>query len=283
MAVAGHKKMERPRIAVSLGDPDGVGPELARAAARSERVLDVCEPVLFPGGPLESLEAAVSAVERGECRALTTAPLSKERMGRLVPGFTGHTEWLAERAGLSPTDVVMIFSGPRVRTACVTRHVALGQVPSSLDASRIVRTTVMLRDHLDRGLGIEAPRIAVCGLNPHASESGLMGDEEERVIAPAVTRARGEVGPGEVVGPVAADAAFREHVLGRYDGVVAMYHDQATIAAKVVDPFRGVNVTAGLPWVRTSPDHGTADDIAGTGKADPTSMVEALVLAARLV
>ncbi|MBW2263817.1 MAG: 4-hydroxythreonine-4-phosphate dehydrogenase PdxA, partial [Deltaproteobacteria bacterium] len=131
------------------------------------------------------------------------------------------------------------------------------------------------------------PRLAVCGLNPHASDGGIMGDEEERVIAPAVAALRGAVarlgGKGELVGPVAADAAYRDHVLGRHDGVLAMFHDQATIAAKLADPFLGVNYTAGLPFVRTSPDHGTADDVAGTGRADHRSMREAVLLAARIV
>jgi 4-hydroxythreonine-4-phosphate dehydrogenase len=183
-------------------------------------------------------------------------------------------------------DVVMIFSGPRVRTACVTRHLPLAEVPGSLTRRDVAWAALLLWGHLRWELGIESPRLAVCGLNPHASDGGILGDEEERVVAPAVADLRdalvrlGE--GGEIVGPAAADAAFRDHALGRHDGVLAMFHDQATIPAKLADPFLGVNYTAGLPFVRTSPDHGTADDLAGTGRADPRSMREALLLAARI-
>lgn len=308
MRMPGNKKSDCV-VAVSVGDPAGIGPEVAVAAARNESVLASCRPVLFwprgvdgPGEGIESmavgeqgdgpaasamasLEAATEAVMSGTCQALVTAPLSKERVAQIVPGFTGHTDWLAERAGVRPEDVVMIFSGPRVRAACVTRHVALSRVPGILDGGQVAWATLLVWGHLRWDLGLEAPRVAVCGLNPHASDGGLMGREEEEIVAPAVDRAREAVsrlGGGSISGPVAADGAFRDHVLGKTDGVVAMYHDQATIAAKLADPFRCVNTTAGLPFVRTSPDHGTADDIAGTGSADPGGMREAVLAAARL-
>lgn len=307
----GDKKTEaRPMVAVSAGDAAGVGPELSLAAVRDGDVLDACRPVLFwPAGvdrqdggievveagregeeparaAVACLEAALGAVRGGGAAALVTAPVSKERTAAFLPGFRGHTDWLAGRESLDPRDVVMIFSGPRVRTACVTRHVALSEVPGLLSARDIAWAGLLLWGHLRWELGIGSPRLAVCGLNPHASDGGILGDEEERVIGPAVASLREAVarlgGGGELVGPVAADAAYRDHVLGRWDGVLAMFHDQATVAAKLADPFLGVNYTAGLSFVRTSPDHGTADALAGTGRADPRSMREAILLAARI-
>jgi 4-hydroxythreonine-4-phosphate dehydrogenase len=229
---------------------------------------------------------AVCAVQQGRADALVTAPVHKGRMAEVVPGFSGHTEWLARRAGADPADVLMVFSGERVVTACVTRHVPLSRVAGELDERRIARAAVLLWGHVRYDLGRASARLAVCGVNPHASDGGLLGGEEARVIAPAVARAARAVeeldGRGSVTGPVAADAAFRAHVGGRYDAVLAMYHDQATVAAKLADPFRSVNVSVGLPFVRTSPDHGTADDIASSGGADPSSMETALLLAARI-
>jgi 4-hydroxythreonine-4-phosphate dehydrogenase len=311
MAMPGDKKTDGlPRVAVSAGDSRGVGPEVSLAAVRDPRVLAACRPVLYwhagldrprdagdvvvcgrgDAGParaaLDCLEASVDAVRAGEAAALVTAPVSKERTAAVLPGFRGHTEWLAGRASVDESDVVMIFSGPRVRTACVTRHVALSAVPGSLSIRDIAWSGLLLWGHLHWELGIASPRLAVCGVNPHASDGGILGHEEERVIAPAVDDLRAAVsrlgGATDLVGPVAADAAYREHVLGRHDGVLAMFHDQATVAAKLADPFLAVNLTAGLPFVRTSPDHGTADDLASTGRADHRSMREAILLAARI-
>lgn len=311
--MAGNKKTDEdslPRVAVSVGDPSGIGPEVAAAAARDEAVRRACRPVLFwprslappdvdaelvevggredPSGAaaLASLEGALDAVTRGGLEAMATAPMSKERTAAVEPGFTGHTEWLARRSGLDPREVVMIFTGPRVRTACVTRHVPLSEVPSLLDGRDVAWASVLLHAHLHHELGIERPRIAVAGLNPHASDGGLLGAEERTIIAPAVDRARRVLARlregGTITGPLAADGAFRDHVLGVHDAVLGMFHDQATIASKIADPFLGVNTTAGLPFVRTSPDHGTADALAGSGRADPGSMRQALLLAARL-
>jgi 4-hydroxythreonine-4-phosphate dehydrogenase len=280
------------------------------AAVRDERVLACCRPVLFwPGGvdlphdagevvtvgqgtgdpargAIACLEAALDAVRAGRASALVTAPVSKERTAAVLPGFRGHTEWLAGRAGVEERDVVMIFSGPRVRTACVTRHLPLLEVPGRLEAGDVAWAALLLWGHLRWELDVPAPRLAVAGLNPHASDGGILGDEEERVIVPAVAAVRDALArlgeEGTVSGPAAADAAYRDHVLGRHDGVLAMFHDQATIPAKLADPFLGVNVTAGLPFVRTSPDHGTADDLAGTGRADHASMREAMLLASRI-
>lgn len=297
------------RLAVSVGDTRGVGPEVAVRASLSAHVLSVCTPVLFwpraLGGPPEDLEcrlvgekedsparaalaslgAALEDVRGGNCHGLVTAPVNKERMASVVPGFTGHTDWLAYRTGVDPADVLMIFSGPKVVTGCVTRHVPLSDVPASLTTGRVAFCALLLWGHLRYHMGLTGPRVAVCGLNPHASDGGLLGDEERTVIEPAVHRASGALERlgegGSIAGPLAADAAYRAHVMGDLDGVLAMYHDQATVAAKIADPFVSVNLSAGLPLVRTSPDHGTADDVAGTGRADDGSMSAAMVLAAR--
>ncbi|MBW2263669.1 MAG: 4-hydroxythreonine-4-phosphate dehydrogenase PdxA, partial [Deltaproteobacteria bacterium] len=214
----GDKKTEGlPRVAVCAGDSLGVGPEVSLAAVRDARVLSVCRPVLFwhagLDGPRDAgdvvvvgergaspaqaaitcLEAGLDAVCGGEASALVTAPVNKERMAAVLPGFRGHTEWLADRASTGARDVVMIFSGPRVRTACVTRHVALSDVPGRLTPGDVTWSALLLWGHLRWELGIESPRLAVCGLNPHASDGGIMGDEEERVIAPAVAALRGAV------------------------------------------------------------------------------------------
>ncbi len=298
------------RIAVSAGDPAGVGPEITDACLRDPKVMAVCRPLVFwpagagqpavadvvvcgrigddPGSTaMACLEAATASVEAGECSALVTAPLSKARASMAFPGFTGHTDWLASRAGMDPARVLMIFHGEKVRTACVTRHVPLREVHAGLDGRRIAWAALVLAIHLGTGSGIRRPRIAIAGLNPHASEGGLLGSEDRDLIEPAVRLAAESAVRlrmrCELVGPLAADGAYREHVNGGWDGVLAMYHDQATVAAKVADPFRSVNVTAGLPYVRTSPDHGTADAIAGKGLAHPGSMRAALLLAARLV
>ncbi len=303
-------KTDRPVVAVSAGDPAGIGPEIVVDAVRSSDVLEAMTPLVFwpsclpPPGPgvafrlvgtthdtparaaLACLEGALGEVESGRASALVTAPVSKERMAVEVQGFTGHTDWLASMARMEPSQVLMIFSGPRVVTACVTRHLPLSRVAATLRRSDVAWAALLLWGHLRHDLGLDRPRVAVCGLNPHASDGGLLGSEEKDIVGPAVRDARHALdlvgGEGEFTMPLAADAAFRGHVLGEYDAVLAMYHDQATVAAKMADPFVSVNVSAGLPWVRTSPDHGTADALRHTGMADPRSMKAALLMAGRI-
>jgi 4-hydroxythreonine-4-phosphate dehydrogenase len=172
----------------------------------------------------------------------------------------------------------MMMAGPRLRVVLVTIHLALADVPRRLTRDGVQQTIEITARALRQQFGIRAPRIAVCGLNPHAGEHGLFGDEEDRIIAPAVRAAHRHA---KVVGPLAADSVFAHAVEGRYDAVVCMYHDQGLAPFKLLHFADGVNVTLGLPFVRTSPDHGTAFDIAGTGKADPRSMIAALLLAAQ--
>jgi 4-hydroxythreonine-4-phosphate dehydrogenase len=304
-----------PRIGVTLGDPAGIGPEIVAAALaaapaatgarvivfgdrepleRGARAMGVALPAQLelrgsglgdgtvPGRPSERagaaqvgyLEAAVAAASRGELDALVTAPISKTWARRGGFAFLGHTEMLAERLGAQ--DVAMLFAGPKLKVALATVHRPLAEVAAELTTARVRRVIELLARSLAVDFGIAAPRIGVVGLNPHAGEDGLLGDEDADVIAPALTAA---CPPATLLGPLVPDAAFRDAVDGRYDALVAMYHDQGLIPVKLVDFDAAVNVTLGLPIVRTSPDHGTAYDIAGSGRARSTSMQRSLALA----
>lgn len=302
---------------MTLGDPAGIGPEIVAAAlagspqlsprcvvyghrdllARGARAMgvappdveirDVGEATATPGRPdavtgalqVGYLEAAIAAARAGELAGLVTAPISKQwaRAGGLT--FPGHTELLAER--FAAPRVAMMFAGPALRVVLATVHVPLAGVAAALTVDGIAGVGELLAAALVRDFGIAAPRLGVLGLNPHAGEGGMLGTEERDVIGPAIERLR--AGGLAVNGPLVPDAAFRDAAAGRWDGVVAMYHDQALIPVKLVDFERAVNVTLGLPIVRTSPDHGTAYDLAGTGRARATSFACALELAARLV
>ena len=321
--------MPLPRVAISLGDPSGVGPEVtagALAALRGvvvplvfgdARVLarelgDLRLPLSAPGAPLPSggalvpvtrlaaaavrpgrphpaagaaqlayLEAAFEAVRRGEADALCTAPVSKAQVARVLPGFVGHTEWLEQRTG-TPRSVMML-AGERLRIALVTNHLAMARRRRALTPPRIAETLAITWRALQRDLGIPHPRLALAAFNPHAGEQGAFGDEEDRVLRPALAlAARRGVRAG---GPFPADSVFFRAALGEFDAVVALYHDQGLIPVKLLDAVNhdpAVNVTLGLPIVRTSPDHGVAYDIAGRGQANPASMLAALRLAIRI-
>ena len=287
----------RPRVGVTMGDPAGIGPEIALKAAADPRVCEVCEPVLYgprtaaerarfsPGvlaaeaglAAYEAVEQAVADALAGRLDAISTAPLNKEALS--LAGFTwrGHTELLAHLTGTG--DVAMMFHSPRLRVVLATVHVPLSAVPNLLTQARVETTLTLAASELPR-FGIATPRLALAALNPHAGEAGLMGSEDREVLVPAVesVRRRGI----DVTGPVPADTVFRQAVEGRFDAVIACYHDQGLIPVKLVAFGEAVNVTLGLPIVRTSVDHGTAFDIAGRGVADETSLVHAVVLAARL-
>lgn len=309
------------RVAISLGDPCGVGPEVVALALSDARVRDAVAPTVFgdrgaleaaarlravpcpgevrevtrldpgdrvPGKPagdgaqagaaaLAYVDAAIDAVRAGEADALCTAPLSKHRTGLRAKGFAGHTEHLAARFSAR---VAMMMAGPRLRVALATNHLALAEVPKKLTEEALAFVIGLCDRELGERFGLARPRIAVCGLNPHAGDGGLFGDEEARLVAPAVARAR--AAGADVFGPLAADGLFPRAAAGAFDAVVALYHDQGLIPAKLLDFRETVNVTLGLPRPRTSPDHGTADDIAGRGSADPEPMIQALLLAARL-
>ena len=218
-------------------------------------------------------------VREGRARALCTAPIAKAALAEGAGfAFPGHTEFLAHLAGDVP--VAMMLASPVLRVVPATIHVALSEVPRLLTADLIEGTARLLHAALRDQWGIEAPRIAVAGLNPHAGESGRMGTEDRDVIAPAVARLR--AAGLDVSGPFPADTLFHAAARAGYDAALCMYHDQALIPLKALDFAGGVNVTLGLPFVRTSPDHGTAFGIAGRNEADPASMIAALELAAQL-
>jgi 4-hydroxythreonine-4-phosphate dehydrogenase len=227
---------------------------------------------------LATLERAVQGCLRGEYQAMVTAPVQKSVINDAGIAFTGHTEFLAERSGAE--HVVMMLVGGGLRVALATTHLALRDVPGALSEALVVKALRVLDRDLRQRFRIATPRILVAGLNPHAGESGHLGTEDRDVIAPAIARAVGE--GVQAVGPIPADTLFVPERLKGADAVLAMYHDQGLPVLKYASFGRGVNVTLGLPFVRTSVDHGTALDLAGTGKADPGSLIEALKLAIEL-
>ncbi|MBI3770892.1 MAG: 4-hydroxythreonine-4-phosphate dehydrogenase PdxA [Deltaproteobacteria bacterium] len=225
------------------------------------------------------VEAAARLAMAGAVDAIVTAPINKAWVTRAGFPISGHTELLRELTGAP--EVRMMLAGERLRVVLVTMHLALAAVPRALDVRKVTRTILIADEHLRRYHRLPQPRLAVAGLNPHAGEGGLFGSEEAKIIAPAVRRAcRTGV---RASGPYPADSLFFRAVSGEFDAVIAMYHDQGLIPLKLLHFHDGVNVTMGLPILRTSPDHGTAYDIAGTGAADPGSMAAAILLAARMV
>jgi len=284
----------RPRIAITTGDPSGIGPEIAAKAAADPRVRAACEPIVYgPSGDerfapgvlsaaagraaYDTLVRAVDAAKVGTVDGLATAPLNKEAFRIAGLPWRGHTDLLAHLTGAS--HVAMMFHSDELRVVLATIHIPLAEVPRALTQSLMEKTIALTARELPLFDKVQ-PRIAVAGLNPHAGEHGLFGNEEAEVIAPAVEvcRARGV----DVSGPFPADTVFVRARRGEFDVVVACYHDQGLIPVKLVAFGRAVNVTLGLPIVRTSVDHGTAFDIAGKGVADPESMIAATLLAARL-
>ena len=315
--------MSRLPIALSCGEPAGVGPEIAVKAwealgarlpffyigdpahlpsgatykvisdpADALHVSAVALPVLAlpfpapaaPGVPapenaaavIEAIARGVELVMEGRAGALTTAPIHKKALKDGAGfAFPGHTEYLAHLAGVDR--VVMMLAAPALRVVPVTIHIALKDVPGALTSALLEETIRITHAGLVRDFGIEAPRLAVAGLNPHAGEGGAMGREEIEVIGPVLDRLRDE--GIAIVGPLSADTMFHPAARARYDVAICMYHDQALIPIKTIDFAGGVNVTLGLPFIRTSPDHGTAFDIAGKGVADATSLIAALEMA----
>ncbi|MEI8011890.1 MAG: 4-hydroxythreonine-4-phosphate dehydrogenase PdxA [Candidatus Omnitrophota bacterium] len=314
-------KLRNKVIAVTMGDPCGVGPEVTAAALSSlcadanarrvqfivignERVLarywpkNIHFPTVVhlsenhclphnPGRPtpesgLDSLlylEYAVKLLQAGTVDGLVTGPLSKEAVIPFYPGFKGHTTFLAD--AFSARNVEMMFVAEALRVVLVTRHVPLKDVPAMITSAKvfsvIASAAAFVRDHM----GVKKPKVAVCGLNPHAGEGGHMGREEIMRILPAVRKAC--LAGWDVTGPLPADTLFEPGINARYDLIAAMYHDQALTALKAQYFNKLVNVTVGLPFIRTSPAHGTAFGIAGKGLADPGSMGAAIKLAAGLM
>jgi 4-hydroxythreonine-4-phosphate dehydrogenase len=286
--------MIKPRIAITVGDPAGIGPEVARRAAMDPRVLAACDPDVyepadrgrFAAGVLsadagraayDTIVRAVEDAQQGRVGAIATAPVNKEAFRLAGLPWNGHTDLLAHLTGAR--DVAMMFYSEALSVVLATVHIALADVPRALTRESLEATIALTARELPR-FGVAAPRIAVAGLNPHAGEHGLFGREEETAIGPAIAAARGR--GIDVSGPFPADTVFVRARRGEFDVVIACYHDQGLSPVKLVAFGRAVNVTLGLPIVRTSVDHGTAFDIAGKGIADPESMIAAVLLAARL-
>jgi 4-hydroxythreonine-4-phosphate dehydrogenase len=284
----------RPRVAITSGDPAGIGPEIAEKAARDSRVRDACEPIVYPSHSDEHIEAgrvsaaggraaytaivrAVNDARAGHVDAIATAPISKHALALAGLRWKGHTDLLAHLCGV--TRYAMLFYSPKLVVVLATVHVPLAEVPRLLSVDMLTDVIALTNESLPQ-FGIVRPRIAVAGLNPHAGEEGLLGLEDRAVIKPAVERSR--VAGVEVSGPWPADTVFVRAARGEFDVVVACYHDQGLIPVKLLAFGQAVNVTIGLPIIRTSVDHGTAFDIAGKDIADPGSLVEAVLLAAQL-
>jgi len=232
----------------------------------------------FGAAALEYIDRAIGLLMNGASGALVTAPVNKATIARAGADFIGHTEYLAGKAHVRKFAMMLI--GGRMRVVLVTRHVALKEVPSRLTRESISDAIALTHRALREQFGIARPRIGVAGLNPHAGDAGTFGDEEEAVIRPAVERSSRSI--AGITGPRPPDVIFHEAYRGKYDAVVAMYHDQGLIPLKMLYFEEGVNCTLGLPFIRTSPDHGTAFDIAGRGVANPRSMQEAMRIASEL-
>jgi len=286
------------RIGITLGDPAGIGPEIVRAALRSEQLSASAEYIVIGKYPdcslgkptaetaraaAAALEEAASLAQSGAIDAVVTGPIHKARMYESGFKFPGQTEFFASHCGVK--NFAMLLTGGKITAALVTTHLPLTRVASTLKTDEIVRVGRLLYDFLRRR-GIDRPRIAVAGLNPHAGESGALGREEIEIITPAVAQlnqSRITCHQSPVFsGPLSPDTLFYQAANGDWDGVLCMYHDQGLIPLKLHAFHEGVNVTLGLPFPRTSPDHGTAFEIAGKGIARPDSMIAAIKLAVEL-
>jgi 4-hydroxythreonine-4-phosphate dehydrogenase len=288
--------MSKPRLSVTLGDPRGIGPEIVAAALADARVRQRAELVIVgPSGTMVPASEAVGewqpggsaatagrlaglAIERatalalaGDVQGIVTAPIDKQALYAGGFDFPGHTEMLAALTG---SHVAMMLASDRLRVVLVTTHIALHDVHRELTLARIVESADITRRGLQQLYGIAQPRIALCALNPHMGDGGRFGTEDDTLLAPAARAA-------SILGPFPADTVFVRAMRGEFDAVLAPYHDVGMTAIKVASFGSAVNVTLGLPFPRTSPDHGTALDIAGQNRADPASMIEAILECAR--
>jgi 4-hydroxythreonine-4-phosphate dehydrogenase len=293
----------RPTLAVTLGDPRGIGPEIVRAALATPEVAGAARCIVVgptgagvaveeaigewhgrPGpstpelaataGALagRAIERAVELVRSGAVQGIVTAPIDKSALAAAGYADPGHTEMLERLTG-HPT--AMMLASDRLRVVLATTHIPLREVPQAVTQAALVRAATLTRAGLREWFGIAAPRLALCALNPHGGDGGRFGDEDMRVLAPAAREAG-------LAGPYSADTVFVRALRGEFDAVIAPYHDVGMTAIKVASFGAGVNITLGLPFPRTSPDHGTALDIAGQGRADPRAMVQAILMAAQI-
>ena len=282
----------RPVLGLTIGDPAGVGPELIEKCLADPALSAACDFRVVgrkeghrPGVPTaasaraawDAMEEAASLLQSGAIQGVMTSPVAKHGLHEAGFPFPGQTEFFAARSGTD--NYAMCLTGGTLTVALATIHLPLREVPGTLRSGEIVRVGKLLHEFLQRRLG-RRPRIAVAGLNPHAGEHGRFGDEEQTIIAPAVAELSAH---GDFTGPLSPDTVFHRAAAGEFDGVLCMYHDQGLIPLKLLAFDTGVNITLGLPFPRTSPDHGTAFDLAGTGRAGHRSMLAAINLAAELL
>ena len=310
--------MVKPRIGITIGDPAGIGPEIVKKAVNSLEIRKICMPVVIgyaglisgerpsirraqaefvdvrcgnisavrPGkysaftglASFKFLERSIELLKQKKIDAVVTAPISKEALKLAGIKYSGHTELFADYTGTK--DFAMLMAAGPLRAVMVTRHMPLSDVAKSITSRNIVSAALLTRRFLIERFKIRAPRLAVCALNPHAGENGLLGKEEGLIISPAVKQLIKK--KALAVGPLPADSAWLKLKRGEFDLLVGMYHDQVMIPLKTLSPEKIVNITVGLPFIRTSPGHGTGFDIAGKNIADPSSMIEAIKTAVEL-
>jgi len=273
--------MHKPTIIITAGDPNGIGPEVTEKALKDPRIKTLAHFIVIETQDktgFDAVQRAVEILKRDRVRVLVTAPVNKGAISESGISFQGHTEYLA-KATNTKKFAMMLCGGP-LRVTTVTRHIPLKDVSSSITLEKIIDAVRLTGESLKRDFRIKNPRIGVCALNPHCGEGGRIGREEQDIIIPAIKRIRRFI-PG-IQGPISGDIIFHMAFHGKLDAVISMYHDQGLGPLKMLAFEKGVNVTLGLPFIRTSPDHGTAYDIAGKGIADPSSMKEAIKLAVKM-
>jgi len=268
----------KPTVLITAGDPKGIGPEVTKKALRDPKIKNLANFFVIVSEDKTGFDAvrkAVDILKKGKAHALVTAPVNKEAINKSGIPFQGHTEYLA--ASTNTKIFAMMLCGGPLKVTTVTRHVPLKKVSGIITQEKIIEAVRLTGAGLKKYFGIRNPRIGVCGLNPHCGEGGKIGREEQDIIIPAIKKIRRFV--PKIQGPISGDVIFYMAYNGKLDAVISMYHDQGLGPLKMTAFEKGVNVTLGLPFIRTSPDHGTAYDIAGKGIANPTSMKEAIKLA----
>ncbi len=273
--------MNKPAIVITTGDPKGIGPEVTEKALKDPKIKNIANFIVIQPQDktgFDAIKKAVEILKKNKANAIVTAPVNKEAINKSGIPFQGHTEYLAEATNTKKF-AMMLCGGP-LKVTTVTRHVPLKKVSSTLTQAKIIEAVRLTDSGLKKYFGIKKPRIGVCALNPHCGEGGEIGREEQDMIMPAIKKIRRFI--PEIHGPISGDVIFYMAYNGKLDAVISMYHDQGLVPLKMVAFEKGVNVTLGLPFIRTSPDHGTAYDIAGKGIANPCSMKEAIKLAVRM-
>jgi 4-hydroxythreonine-4-phosphate dehydrogenase len=273
--------MNRPIIIITTGDPRGIGPEVTKKALQDPEIRGLAN--FFVIGPkdrtgFDAIKKAVGLLKNKKADALVTAPVNKEAINKSGVFFQGHTEYLAKATDTNR--FAMMLCGGKLKVTTVTRHVPLKKVSGILTQAKIIEAAKLTDHALKKYFGIKEPRIGVCALNPHCGEGGKIGSEEQDMIIPAIKKIRRSI--LGIQGPISGDVIFYMAYHGKLDAVMSMYHDQGLGPLKMVAFEKGVNVTLGLPFIRTSPDHGTAYDIAGKDMANPSSMKEAIKLAVKM-